>query len=240
VNQGQQQQIHVFDGHRFFIGQAPAMFMVETAVRALLIYVVLLLAMRLMGKRTVSQLSLTELAVMVTLGAAVGVPMQVPDRGMLPGVIVLAVALLFQRGVNALGFRSGRIARLVEGDVSILLRDGRLDLPAMKKVGVSRQQLFAAIRTQGSQQLGQIRRVYLEATGQLSMFATRNPVPGLSILPTQDQDLIRLQSKVEGTWACRMCGNTVDAREEPEEACDRCDNHRWTEAMLEVREGLGD
>src|SRR5256886_2776874 len=141
MGSGGQGRIEPFDWHRVFIGQAPSAFILETALRSLMIYVVLLVAMRLMGKRTAAQLSLTELAVVVTLGAAVGVPMQVPERGMLPGLVALAVAVLFQRGVNAIGFFSGRVTRLVEGDVAILLRDGVLELRAMKLAGIAREQI---------------------------------------------------------------------------------------------------
>jgi uncharacterized membrane protein YcaP (DUF421 family) len=231
---GSGQKIQPFDWQRVFIGQAPAAFMLETALRALMIYVVLLVAMRLLGRRTAAQLSLSELAVVVTLGAAVGVPLQVPERGMLPGFVVLAVAVLFQRGINALGFRSGKVARLVEGDVSILLRDGVLDLTAMKVAGMAREQIFASLRSGGVEQLGQVMRVYLEASGQLSTLRARCSRPGLSIVPSQDPEIRTAQRVVDGKWACRLCGNVRDDADSPEERCSRCHNKQWTEARTEV------
>jgi uncharacterized membrane protein YcaP (DUF421 family) len=228
-----QQKIQPFDWQRVFVGQAPAAFILETALRALMIYVVLLVAMRLLGKRTAAQLTLTELAVVVTLGAAVGVPMQVPERGMLPGFAVLAVAVLFQRGVNTLGFRSGKITRLIEGDVSILLRDGVLDLRAMKLAGIAREQIFAALRSGSIEQLGQVRRIYLEASGQLSTLRAPTSRPGLSIVPTQDPEIRQLQRLASGQWACQHCGNVQESEAKPESPCDRCHNRRWTEAMCE-------
>jgi uncharacterized membrane protein YcaP (DUF421 family) len=230
-------QIQPFDWRRIIIGQAPAAFVLETALRALLIYVVLLVAMRLMGKRTAAQLSLTELAVVVTLGAAVGVPMQVPERGMLPGVVVLAVAVLFQRTVNAIGFRSGRVTRLVEGDVSILLRDGVLDLRAMRVAGVAREQIFSILRSNGVEQLGQVRRIYLEATGQMSVLRAPARAPGLSIVPTEDPQIRDAQPLAHGRWACQVCGTVVPAGDKPADACEHCGNELWTEARLETAAG---
>jgi uncharacterized membrane protein YcaP (DUF421 family) len=238
MNQGQ--QIHPFDWRRLLIGQAPAGFILEIAVRALVIYVVLLVAMRLMGKRTASQLTLTELAVVVTLGAAVGVPMQTPERGLLAGFVVLGVALIFQRAVNALGFRSGRITRMVEGDVSILIKDGVLDLRAMKVSGMAREQIFSALRTSGMQQLGQVRRLYLEASGQFSVLPTRSPRPGLSIVPTQDAEIRDLQERAHGQWACQACGYVARNGDDPGFPCEHCGQTRWTHARTEARIGLAD
>jgi uncharacterized membrane protein YcaP (DUF421 family) len=236
MNQGQA-QIQAFDWRRIFIGQAPASFLLETVLRAVMVYIVLLISMRLLGKRTASQLTLTELAVVVTLGAAVGVPLQVPERGMLPGVVVLAVAILFQRGLNLLGFRSGRAARTLEGDVSILIRDGQLDLPAMKLAGVGRQQLFAVLRTKGVEQLGQVRRLYLEATGEFSVIRRDEPDPGLSIVPESDTSLRDLGEIARGRWACRSCGHLIRGASKPSVGCERCAQQRWTEAMWERSRG---
>jgi hypothetical protein len=74
-------EIRLTDWSRILIGQAPWTFMIEIAGRALFIYFILLVAMRLMGKRIGAQLTQSELAVVVSLGAAIGVPMQAPDRG---------------------------------------------------------------------------------------------------------------------------------------------------------------
>jgi uncharacterized membrane protein YcaP (DUF421 family) len=60
---------------RILIGENPWSFLLEVALRSGIIYVVLFITMRLMGKRMAAQLSVSELAVMITLGAAVGVPL---------------------------------------------------------------------------------------------------------------------------------------------------------------------
>jgi uncharacterized membrane protein YcaP (DUF421 family) len=57
----------------------------------------LLVSMRLMGKRVTAQLSITELAVILMLGAAIGVPIQVSSQGVLPAVVVLITVVSFQR-----------------------------------------------------------------------------------------------------------------------------------------------
>ncbi|HEY2021442.1 hypothetical protein [Paraburkholderia sp.] len=82
---------------RILIGDGPWAFLLEVVVRAAIVYVLLLVAMRLMGKRVAAQLSITELAVILMLGAAIGVPIQVSSQGVLPAVIVLFTVALLQR-----------------------------------------------------------------------------------------------------------------------------------------------
>src|SRR4051812_34751349 len=92
--------IHISDWQRILIGETPWIFLAEVVVRSVIIYLMIVFFMRLMGKRVAAQLSMSELAVVLTLGAAAGLPMQVPERGILPAAAVLAVALVFQRGLS--------------------------------------------------------------------------------------------------------------------------------------------
>jgi uncharacterized membrane protein YcaP (DUF421 family) len=85
---------------RLLMGDAPWAFLLEIVFRTAAIYIVLFTVMRLMGKRMAAQLSISELAVMITLGAAIGVPLQTPAQGLLPAGILLVSALIFQRGVS--------------------------------------------------------------------------------------------------------------------------------------------
>ena len=94
------EEIKPWDWQRIFLGEAPAEFLLEVLIRTIVIYLVLLVVLRLLGKRMDGQLTLTEMAVMITLGAIVSVPMQIPDRGILMGVVALVCALIFQRGWN--------------------------------------------------------------------------------------------------------------------------------------------
>ena len=77
------------------MGETPWWFLAEVAVRAIIVYLILLITLRVMGRRVASQMTISELAIVVTLGAAVGVPMQDPKRGMLGAVAILAIAVVW-------------------------------------------------------------------------------------------------------------------------------------------------
>jgi uncharacterized membrane protein YcaP (DUF421 family) len=180
------EEIHLDDWRRILFGQAPAEFLLEALMRTLIIYVAMLIVLRLLGKRMNGQITITELAVIITLGAIVALPMQVPDRGILPGIVLLVVVMLLQRGVTGWGVRNPRVEKIIQGEMSLLVRDGVLQLNALKDARILRDQLFAQLRDKAIEHLGQVERVYLEGCGVFSVFRREQPVPGLSVLPTLD------------------------------------------------------
>lgn len=101
------EDIHLGDWQRLLLGEAPLEFLLEAALRTLVVYVVL----RLLGKRMNAQLTVTELSVMIMLGGIVSVPMEVPDRGILQGVLVLTCVLLLYWTINYLSFKYPRVER---------------------------------------------------------------------------------------------------------------------------------
>jgi uncharacterized membrane protein YcaP (DUF421 family) len=221
------QQIHPFDPRRLLIGNEPPLFLLEVAVRAVFVYVVLLMAIRLMGKRVAAQLSLSELAVMVTLGAAIGVPIEVAEHGMIPAAVVLCVAVAYQRGIGFLSFKKRRIELLTQGDLVVLLADGVLNLAHMRKVGLSRERAFAALREQGIEHLGEVRRLYFETSGAFSIFRATSPRPGLQIVPPDHGGL----RAPDDLTACGSCG-AVESSAAPPERCRSCQQREWTKAVV--------
>src|SRR6195952_5887933 len=94
---------------RLLIGDGPWAFLAEVVPRAIVMYLLLLVSMRLMGKRVAAQLSITELAVILMLGAAIGVPIQVSSQGVLPAVVVLLTVVFMQRASSRAAVRWRRV-----------------------------------------------------------------------------------------------------------------------------------
>ena len=224
-------EIRLGDWYRLLFGQTPVAFLIEVAGRALVTYVILLVAMRMMGKRVAGQMSALELTIVVTLGAAIGVPLQAPDRGMVPAVVILLVAIAYQRGLNFWAFKSRRAELTLQGDVVTLVSDGCVDLHTMKKHVLSRERLFSALRQVGLIHLGQAKRVYLEADGHFSIYQNEDPPPGLCLMPSVDMKLFEQQFGVDGTFACNYCGKVLRDQNTPPGDCPQCGDNLWSPAV---------
>jgi uncharacterized membrane protein YcaP (DUF421 family) len=214
---------------RLLIGDAAWLFLVEVIYRAAIIYLVLLVAMRAMGKRQAAQLGITELAIVLMLGASISAPVQMPTQGVLPAVVVLATIASLQRGVSWWSYRSERIEFLSHGDAITMVEDGVLALDQLEKTKISREMLMSELRARGVLELGELERVYLEVSGSLSIFRCAQPHPGLSLSP----------SSREGAWpvrplddkqSCAYCGSPWHAADEG--GCTQCGHRHPVAACL--------
>lgn len=224
--------IHLHDFNRILFGEAPPIFLVEVFFRTLITYVLLLLIVRWLGKRMSGQLTIMEMAVMITLGAIVSVPMQVPDRGLLQGLLLLLLAVLFQRGISYWGFKSHSFETFAQGKPSLMVKDGILQLEDMRKERISKQQLFSRLRGEKIFNLGEVERVYLEAFGGFSIFKYSEARPGLPVYPPIDKEILDnglSANDPNETWfACSNCGL---ADKDADHSCKNCGANEWTKAI---------
>lgn len=218
--------------HRFLFGEASPWMLLEICARAALLYWMLMYGMRLLGRRVVSQYTLFELSIVVTLAGAVGIPLQAQERGLLPPLIILLVLISIQRLVVAVSSRHMKIAQAVAGTPELVVNEGILELAALKHAGLSREKLYGLLRGMRIQHLGQVGRAWLEPSGQLTLVPAEAPRPGLCILPEIDEEL-RRAARIEGTCCCASCGRCEPG---PTEPCPHCGAIRWQAAARELDE----
>lgn len=224
-------QIHFEDWQRIILGNNPPEFLLEVLLRSVLILLAFLIVVRLLGKRMNGQLTLTEMSVMLTLGAIVSPIMQLPDRGILLGLVILICALTFQRGLTWLDFKSKRVEAITQGTESLLIADGILQLEAMEAARISKQQVFAQLRSKKIYNVKQVSRMYMEACGVFSIYTEEEEKPGLSTFPDTDPEVHSLQPVAEpAVAACMNCGNTVGLTDE-QKPCPVCHEVEWTQAV---------
>ena len=225
------EEIHLDDIRRLLLGNAPPEFLIEVFVRTVIMYIALVTIVRLLGKRTNAQLTITERAVFITLGAIVALPMQGPTTGILIGIIILICILFFQRSLTWSFFKSNKWEELMQGKMRMLVKDSVIDMHELNNVLISRQQLFETLRSKKVRHLGQIKRVYLEACGNFSIYHNQTVVPGLSILPENDMEgVIKTDEKRK---VCSNCGNKMNQNLSDGQICPNCNNTKWVNASKE-------
>ncbi|RYZ52000.1 MAG: DUF421 domain-containing protein [Sphingobacteriales bacterium] len=225
------EEIHLFDYSRILIGNAPVEFLLEVLIRTILIYVAAIIAIRLLGKRMSGQISITEMAVMILMGAIIAPAAQIPERGILAGATILLCVLILNRAVNFLGIRKPKLEKLTQGNLSMLVKDGMLQQEEMRKTNIPNQQLFAELRAKKLYNLGMVKRVYLEAGGQFSIYKFEVQRPGLALFPPNDQKMMEATSPIDSKLTCCNCGNVIPGTPTPGE-CTRCGHNDWTRAII--------
>jgi uncharacterized membrane protein YcaP (DUF421 family) len=225
------ESIHLTDWQRMLIGDVPAEFYIELCIRAAVIYLLLMVSMRLMGKRMSSQLGRNELAAMVSMAAAVGVPLQAPDRGLLPAVIIAIVVVFTERWIASKTYDSQSFEKVSQGNIDVLIKDAVVDFQAVKKVGLSRERLFSQLRVLGIKQIGTVERFYMEANGSFTLIKSKQPKPGLSVIPIWDKDFENRLQKSQDIMTCETCGHTEKLPFDTNRPCSNCAKEQWINAV---------
>jgi uncharacterized membrane protein YcaP (DUF421 family) len=226
------EEIKLSDLQRILIGEIPATFFIELIFRAFIIYLLLIVAMRLMGKRMSSQISRNEMAAVVSLAAAVGIPLMNPDRGILPAFIITIVIVLFTNLIASKTAQDEKFESLTQDDYGALVIDGVLNLEVMERTRVTRERLFAQLRLLNKIHLGMIKRLYFEANGMFSLVDEPNPKPGLSILPDIDPEFAARKLKVTDAFVCGHCGKLAEGMiASTRTKCPNCQAIQWDRAV---------
>lgn len=173
------------DFNRILLNNLPAHFLLEVVARTVIMFIVIFITLRLSGKRGIKQLSVFEMVLIIGLGSAAGDPMFYEDVGILPAFTVFGVVILMYMLVTKLTDKVRWAERLLEGQPSYLIRDGRLLFPEFEESNLSRDELFAELRLQNIEHLGQVKVAVLETSGEISVlfFDDEEVKPGLPIYP---------------------------------------------------------
>ena len=137
--------------------------------RTLIIYTCLIVIMRLMGKRQIGQLEVSELITTLLLSEIATLPIENPDIPVLYAVIPVVTLLTFEVVMAVLLSRLPRFRRKIESSPSMLIRNGYLDQGELLRNRLSVEELIASLRQQGVGDPGEVAYAILEKNGQMSL-----------------------------------------------------------------------
>lgn len=225
----------IFEWNRLLINDLPFIYLIEVVFRSVLMFTVVLIALRVTGKRGVRQLSIFETVIIIALGSAAGDPMFYEDVGLIPAIVVFVTIILLYRLVTWLTGRSKKFEIMLEGQTVCLIREGKFSITQFKKESLAQDEFFTELRVKSVEHLGQVRNAYLETSGEVSVFFFEDDhvKPGLPILP----DLYTKKSKSiskSALYACTFCGHVEHLNTETA-VCQVCKKEEWVEAIKTLR-----
>lgn len=230
--------ISAFDWQRMLLDEVPLAFLAEVTVRVLFGYTLVFVFLKLSGRRGIRQLSIFELVVILTLGAAAGDVVLFHDVPMLPAAMVFLCILLLYRSTTYMMQISKSFASWVEGKPITLINDGMYTIESFEHMNITDDEFLMELRQQSVEHLGQVRLGILEVDGNLSLFFydPEHVRPGLSVLPPKHRDEY-WTIPLEGDYACITCGcvRTFEGGEE-KPICPRCRGTKWVSALATKRQ----
>lgn len=210
------------------------LFAVEILIRCVLMFIMIVLFLRLTGKRGVRQLSIFEVTIILALGSIAGDPMFNEDIPMIQAVIVMSIIIFMYRLTTWLMMKFQPFEDFLEGKSLYIVEDGMLVLEDIKKGKYSHDEFFAEMRQQNTEHLGQVRTALLETDGKFSIlfFEPEQTKYGLPLFPKACN--IVEDVKPHTYYSCIYCGFT-DFIHHPKQQCQRCGDCDWTKALNHQR-----
>ena len=225
----------IFEWDRVLFNDLPLSFLWEVLFRSTVMFIILLITLKLAGKRGVKQLSIFETVIIIALGSAAGDPMFYEDVGIVPAALVFLVIIALYRLVTWLTGKSKKFEELIEGKTVCLINEGKFSIHRFKKESLAQDEFFSELRVKSVEHLGQIKKAFIEPSGEISIFYyEENEVKyGLPILP----DLFHKKSETiskSGIYACTFCGNIQELTNQSA-CCENCNKKEWVAAIKTIR-----
>ena len=152
--------------------------MVIGVVRTVILYLLIILGIRLMGKRQVGELEPSELVLDLIIADLAAVPMQDFGIPLLSGVLPILTLLCLTMILSVLTMRSVRFRAVLCGRPSVIVKDGKVDQREMRRNRFTVDELHEELRAQGITDLNTVKYAILETSGRVSVLpkAAEQPV----------------------------------------------------------------
>ncbi|MBA3681526.1 MAG: DUF421 domain-containing protein [Bacteroidetes bacterium] len=226
---------YIFEWDRILFNNQPFSFLLEVVLRSSIMFILLLVTLKLTGKRGVKQLSVFEIVIIIALGSAAGDPMFYEDVGLVPAIVVFVIVIILYRLVTWIAGKSLWFEQLVEGKTECLIEEGRFSVEKFQRESLALDEFFTELRLKSVEHLGQVQNAYIETTGDVSIYYydDKDVKPGLPITPklfdARSENILS-----EDLYACCNCGNTQELK--PGKAiCNVCENNEWVKAIKTLR-----
>jgi uncharacterized membrane protein YcaP (DUF421 family) len=139
-------------------------------LRTILLYLIIVVTLRVLGKRQVGELEPSELVVAILISDLAAVPMQDIGIPLLSGVIPILTLLVLELLISELSMRSIRFRGFLCGKPTFLILDGHIDQRAMERNRFTLDELQECLRQNNILDVSQVKYAILETNGQLSTF----------------------------------------------------------------------
>jgi uncharacterized membrane protein YcaP (DUF421 family) len=138
-------------------------------IRSVLVFFAVFVGLRMAGKREVGQMTIFDLVVVLLISNAVQNAMVGADFSVQGGIVAAATLLMLDRTMALIRLHGGLWGRLIEGTPSVLIEDGQLIEPHLRRERLERQELEMVMREHGIDSIDNVQLAVLETDGAISI-----------------------------------------------------------------------
>ncbi|WP_066311700.1 DUF421 domain-containing protein [Bacillus sp. FJAT-29814] len=137
--------------------------------RTLILYILIHIIFRVMGKREIGELSILDLVVFIMIGELAVVAIERPNVRIFDAILPMVILMLIQISMAFFSLKSKKFRDLVDGKPSIIINRGKVDEDAMRKQRYNFDDLLTQLREKNIRSIGDVEFAILESSGSLSV-----------------------------------------------------------------------
>jgi uncharacterized membrane protein YcaP (DUF421 family) len=146
----------------------------DVVVRSLAVYFFMVLAIRLFGKKELSQLNTADIILILLISNAVQNAMVGSNTSLSGGITAALVLFIVNFGLKKLLFKFPKLNEILQEKPVVLIHDGKADYKALAKLSISSDELHEAIREHGLEYYTEVKLALLEMDGNISIISGQN------------------------------------------------------------------
>lgn len=161
--------------------------MLQTVIRTCVLYIVIILAIRLMGKRQIGDLQPSELVITILISEIAAIPIQDLNMPIIYGVLATFTLVFLEIMTSLITMKSLNMRKLLYGSSSVIIKDGVINQKMLRRLRITVPDLMEVLRNQEIFDLDQVGYAILETNGQMSVLlksefqtASVNDLKGIS------------------------------------------------------------
>lgn len=157
--------------------------MIMTAIRTIILYFVVIICMRIMGKRQVGELQPSEFVVTILISELASIPIQDLNRPITNGILAIFLLVVLELLLSFAILKSDFLRKLFEGKSATIIKNGVVDQKKMKDLRITIDDLLEGLRQSGNFSIDTVDIAIMETNGRISV------QPKANFQPPQRQDL---------------------------------------------------
>lgn len=151
--------------------------MAVSLIRTIILYILVVFAIKLMGKRQISDLQTSELVITILISNIAAIPMQNTQQPLLTGVVPIGILVCCEIFVSYLMLKNTKIRQLICGKPVIIINDGKIQQDSLKYLRLSVEDLFEQLRQLDVFALEDVSFAIMETNGQMSVLKKSEKQP---------------------------------------------------------------
>ncbi|WHH58913.1 DUF421 domain-containing protein [Petroclostridium sp. X23] len=145
--------------------------------RTIFLYILVIAALRIMGKRQIGELQPSELVVTIMISELAAIPMQATGIPLVNGILPIITLIIAEVALSYITLKSEKARDIISGTPSILIENGKINEPEMEKLRFNMGDLLEELRINNCPNIADVEFAILETSGQLSVIQKSQKKP---------------------------------------------------------------